>query len=497
MNKKLVWIFAPAAALTLAAVVQAGGCASTTDCTDLGSCGDGGIGGDAGTGGATSSSSSSSSSSGGGAPDAGADDADAGGDDAGDAGTGDADTGDSAACGSPGASSLCAGTTAQWGNFSTMSGPSLLFDGAGDVVMAGNFQGNLPFGGTPTLNGGTGAVFVVELDPGFGFKWNTKLPASFLASAIDATTGDVIVAGTYTSMVPDGGTPDAGSPASTGCVPVYQAGTAFVARLAAADGSCTFSTVLGSSPTAGSLATDSHQNILFAGNDSTLGVVVTQITPAGLIGWTNSYGTPGDRPTGVAIDSADNVYVTGNFTGQLQLGNGHPLNGNGNGPSIFVASLTSLGALRWATSFAGTGDQAAAGSSAGPVTEIPLIPASGGTFAVALGASPDGGAEQVWSQVLGTTSVTALAVDPASGQTAYVGPLGQGVQVTALNSAGAQAWAPFPVCGTLQGTGVGFVGSNVALTGWFSGTVSGTSLQSEVGDASSADTAFFFLEVCP
>jgi hypothetical protein len=118
----------------------------------------------------------------------------------------------------------------------------------------------------------------------------------------------------------------------------------------------------------------------------------------------------------------------------------------------------------------------------------------GGTsFAAEVGPPVDGGPQVAWTTPLGTPQVTALAVNRMTGQTAFVGPISNsGIQVTVLDTTGAQVFLPYSIAGTgtLQASGVAFLGPSVAVVGSFSGMITAASLQSSGGNE------LFFLEVC-
>jgi hypothetical protein len=71
----------------------------------------------------------------------------------------------------------------------------------------------------------------------------------------------------------------------------------------------------------------------------------------------------GAEVASVTTDLADNLYVTGSFTGTVDFGGG-PLTSAG-ATDIFVASYTGEGAHRWSQAFGGTGDDGGAGIALG------------------------------------------------------------------------------------------------------------------------------------
>jgi hypothetical protein len=77
---------------------------------------------------------------------------------------------------------------------------------------------------------------------------------------------------------------------------------------------------------------------------------VARLNPDGAVGWvkeldSNAYGVGG---TGIAVNDADEAYVTGNFTGTVDFGQGHVLTTPTLKGSSFVLKLDGLGNTVWA-----------------------------------------------------------------------------------------------------------------------------------------------------
>jgi hypothetical protein len=367
-----------------------------------------------------------------------------------------------------------------------------VLDSAGHVILAGAFQGGLTFGGA-ALDGGSGSAFAAQLASSFQLDWETQFAgAGYLASAVDGM-GNVFVAGTYPAQ--DGG-------AMVPCVPTASAPGAFVAQLAASSGACMFSTTLSVTPSTASLAINSQGVALLASAGNGGGIAVSTISAGGSMVGTFPLGTSTNgtaTASSIAVDNNDNVYLVGSFTGTLDFGTGaQPLDSSG-ATAAFVVQLTPSLVVQWAVSLAGADPMHPPFVVALPPPSnqaVVAVPATGGTsFAAKVGPPPsDGGSQVAWNMSLGTMQVTALAVSP-SGQTAFVGQSASStIQVTVLDTMGMPLFMPpYSITGTgaLTGTGVGFIGPNVAVVGSFSGAITAASLQSLGGND------FFFLEVCP
>ena len=122
------------------------------------------------------------------------------------------------------------------------------------------------------------------------------------------------------------------------------------------------------------IATDAMGNVFVTGNysgtiDFGAGVLtsaggsdifVAKFSPMGTLAWAKSYGATGDQfGTGIAIDSAGNAFVTGNFANNVSFG---PLMvPNAGGDDFFVLKLGTDGTEMTAYGFGGVGTQQASG----------------------------------------------------------------------------------------------------------------------------------------
>jgi hypothetical protein len=140
--------------------------------------------------------------------------------------------------------------------------------------------------------------------------------------------------------------------------------------------------------------------------------------------WAKFYGdsvNPGSQDIyAVATDSAGSIYVGGDFTGPLKLGNKTliaPLNGN-----AFIAKLGAAGELVWAKQFGNKGAELIRGIATDSTGNVAIIGSS--TEAIDLGgaqpippgifvAKLDSSGGHLWSVgLLGTTNSTRVAFDP-------------------------------------------------------------------------------------
>jgi hypothetical protein len=248
----------------------------------------------------------------------------------------------------------------------------LVVDSAGNIYIAGSFQGTATFG-TITLTASTPqAIYVAKLDPNGKFLWVTSATGTNTGKvdvaydvALDGA-GGVYITGVYMKSCTFGST----VLSSSGKADL------FVAKL---DTSGSNKWAVSSSAAAGMaavgrrLALDSSGNIYVAveiagtvgfGSSTVTsiasngGMAVTKLSSSGSYLWaTAQSGTGSQRVGGLAVDSAGSTYVIGRHTGTSTFGS---TTLSTSGPEnydydVYVAKLDTSGSFEWATGAGGTG----------------------------------------------------------------------------------------------------------------------------------------------
>jgi hypothetical protein len=190
---------------------------------------------------------------------------------------------------------------------------SIDIDPSGDIILAGSFDGVLGFDPEPALSAPEATeIFVAKLDSsgaeiGKAF-WSKKsstpmggVDASIMDAAVDPISGEIIVLGSFSQ-----GT------SLFGC---------------------------SSGPTVG-------------GSD----VGIVKLDATGGCMWYKAFGSTGnDSGTSVAVDSAQNIYITGHFSGVTDY-YGEPIP-HVDGLDVFVLKLNSSGDLMASATLGGSGNQ--------------------------------------------------------------------------------------------------------------------------------------------
>ncbi len=256
-----------------------------------------------------------------------------------------------------------AGDQAVWG---------LAVDAAGGVFVSGHFKGDLTVNNTITATGGKFDVFVAKLDSAGNGLWakhfddsNSDTDDLAFDLAIDGN-GDLIVVGHFQGTIDFGGT----------ILTTLDKRDIFVAKLDATTGDPLWSTAYGGTEQdlCLAVAVDSQNDLFITGSYKTaldLGGGLTSngenLYIAKLAGangaelWGAGYGdNTYQSGYGLAVDWADAVVVVGEMDGEMDFGNGTILTSAG-GADGFLAKLDGSGNVLEAISFGGDGDQVGRG----------------------------------------------------------------------------------------------------------------------------------------
>ncbi|WP_437836578.1 hypothetical protein [Sorangium sp. So ce1153] len=305
-------------------------------------------------------------------------------------------------------------------------GNGVAIDGAGNVLIAGEFSGTVDLGGGPLTSVGTSSIFLAKLDPAGNHLWSKRFGAVGGRSgsrtiAVDGA-GNVILA-----AVSSGGAIDLGG----GPLPSAGDYDALVAKLDPA-GNHLWSKRFGdaSFQDGEGVAVDASGNVSFVGlltgqadfgggvltsagqND----IVVVKLDPLGNHLWSKVFGDADDQyGITIASDASGNVVVGGWFLGTVDFGGG-PLVASGLNDG-FAAMLDASGNHVWSRSIGGGGNDAVisvaldATGNAAVLGSFEGVADLGGGPVPSAGANDifvakyDGAGGHVWSSRFGDTAV--------------------------------------------------------------------------------------------
>jgi len=236
----------------------------------------------------------------------------------------------------------------RFGDASTQSATQVVVDAFGNVVITGNFQGTVNFGGGPLTSAGGSDFFVANFDPHGTHLWSKRFGNADIQSnsriAVDAS-GNVFLTGSFQGTMDVGGGP------------LTSAGEAdiLVAKLDAT-GAHLWSERFGDAnrQVCWGVATDASGNVLLVGTGAVdlgggtlpFNNFVAKLDAAGGHLWSQSFA--GAYPEGVAVDDSGNVLVSG-------LGGGWDFGGGVLPGEIFLVKFDASGAHVWSQGFVVTG----------------------------------------------------------------------------------------------------------------------------------------------
>ncbi|MDI9528694.1 MAG: SBBP repeat-containing protein [Candidatus Cloacimonadota bacterium] len=203
--------------------------------------------------------------------------------------------------------------TVQAGGLSDDCGYGIAVDGSGNIYVTGAFQKTAYFGSnTLTANGNTwiSDVFVAKLDPYGNWLWVAQAGGSEFDEGFDIDLDD----------------------AGNACVIGFFQDT----------------------------ATFGSHTLTVNGGEYVSSIFVAKLDPSGNWLWAvQAEGTSYKRGNGIALDEANNAWVTGCFAGTATFGS-HTLTANGNTyyEDIFVAKLDPSGNWLWAVQAGGSDNDA-------------------------------------------------------------------------------------------------------------------------------------------
>ena len=335
-----------------------------------------------------------------------------------------------------------------FGGVSNDKAYNIAVDSSGNTYITGYFQSTVDFGGGDITSAGAGDIFVLKLNSSGVFQWvktygNTNGEQGE-DIAVDSS-GNVYITGGFRETIDFGG----------GDVTSASSSDIFVLKLNSSGVFQWVKTYGGTSNEYGyDIALDSSGNtyitgtflgtVDFGGGNITAAVLidtfVIKTNSSGVFQWVKTYGgSASEFGYRIAVDSSDNVYITGHFTGTLDFGGGN-VTSVGN-EDIFVLKLNSSGVFQWVKTYGDTSADFGYGIAVDSSSNVYI------------------------------TGYFNETVDFGGGDITSVG--NQDIFVLKLNSSGVFQWVK-TYGDTLSDWGYGVAvdsSSNVYITGYFIGTV--------------------------
>lgn len=246
----------------------------------------------------------------------------------------------------------------RWGDSNDQSGGAMAIDSAGNILLAGGFNGTLDFGNSYSVSSvGSADIYVVKLNPDGDPMWIHRFGDNKGQSAYDVAVnklGDLFLVGTFsgTMNLGDGNVTSAGL------------GDAYIAKYAAT-GAFLWKRILGdgTNQRATNVAVDSSGDAIFSGaydgsfvfGGMTLSnsgqTFLAKISAGGTDIWAKSYPV---ADAILAVDQNDTYWATGYVTPLVNFG-GVDLPPGG-GYDVYLAQFDKSGAYLNAKRFGGGGN---------------------------------------------------------------------------------------------------------------------------------------------
>jgi hypothetical protein len=248
----------------------------------------------------------------------------------------------------------------RFGSTLTDAGEDVAVDGSGNVFVAGSFSGTVDFGGGPLTSAGGTDIFLAKYNSNGALQWSQRFGSTGGETALALTVdgaGSVVMVGQFNLTVDFGGGPLVSAGGTDVFVAKYtSSGThQWSQRFGSTSADAAQSvTVDGSNNVivAGSFAL----TVDFGGGPLAsaggLDIFLAKYNSSGTHQWSQRYGsTVTDVCSGVASDGV-NAVITGYFTGTVDFGGG-PLASAGS-TDIFLAKYNSAGVHQWSKRFGST-----------------------------------------------------------------------------------------------------------------------------------------------
>lgn len=289
-------------------------------------------------------------------------------------------------------------------------------DAAGNVFVAGNFAGTITLGGPSLTSVGNLDIFLAKFDANGNHLWSQSfggLGTDFANDIVIDSLGNIIVVGFTRNPIDFGG----------GALPIADGNEGFVAKFDTNGTHIWSRAYVGTnSQDVRGVAVDTANNVLLTGSfQSTVDfgggafssagssdIFLVKLDPAGNHIWSRAFGsTAPDQGEAVAADSTGAVLLTGTFQGTLNFG--VPLTSAG-ATDVFAAKFTSAGIDVWARSFGDTGGDAAIDVDTDAANAVILTGSFLGTVDFGLGPVASNGATDAFVMKIGATGTTLWAV---------------------------------------------------------------------------------------
>ncbi|HOC57030.1 MAG TPA: immunoglobulin domain-containing protein [Verrucomicrobiota bacterium] len=248
--------------------------------------------------------------------------------------------------------------TLRLGSTSDDRGLATAVDAATNVCVAGVFSGTVAFGASNLVSSGGLDIFLAKFNAAGSLLWAVKAggtgPDTAPGLAVDAA-GNIFLTGTFSGAA-SFGTSNLVSSGVLDCFVAKYDGVGNLLWVKRAGGSQNDqATSVATDPAGNAYVTGSYYSSATFGGIGLTNLLSTNFflakyDPSGNVAWAKTVtGQTICQGSGVALDSATNVYVTGYLLGSANFGSGVISNTNGYyRATVFIAKYDCSGTLQWA-----------------------------------------------------------------------------------------------------------------------------------------------------
>jgi hypothetical protein len=197
---------------------------------------------------------------------------------------------------------------------------------AGTMVVTGSFGGDLSFGGMPFTSAGLDDVFVAKLGPAGEHVWSQAFGDAAIQTgagvAVDGA-GNVLLAGAFDGSIDFGGGALTSAGGLDGYITSLSAAGAHLFSKRFGDAGEQLGAAVASDGSNNVVATGHFEGSVDLGGGAVTSagqtdILVTKLSPAGAPAWSKRLGDNGSQLAyGIAIDSTGKVVVAGSFQGDV------------------------------------------------------------------------------------------------------------------------------------------------------------------------------------
>jgi hypothetical protein len=249
-------------------------------------------------------------------------------------------------------------------------GRDIAVDGAGSVILVGDFQESVDFGGGSLASAGSSDFVVAKYDNGGNHAWSQRFgdsSAQYGRSVSMDAAGNLIIAGDFSGSVDFGGGPLSGAGGTDIYVVKFDGSLSHQWSQSFGDPSNQYCYGVAADPSGNVVLLGyGYAGIDFGGGPlpgaGGYDVYLAKFDPDGNHQWSKLFGDANsDNGRSVAVDAAGNITIAGYFQGNIDFGGG-PLNSLGSN-DVFVATFDAGGSHLWSRRFGDSGNQYCNGAS--------------------------------------------------------------------------------------------------------------------------------------